>query len=209
MSEDGATTLLQVRERLDLRAPFEADDVPLSRASVALVLREREAHLELLFIRRAENEHDHWSGHIAFPGGRVDSSDAGPRHTAERETAEEIGIVLSPADRLGRLDDLLGRSRSIVVSAFVYGLSEEHALVPNHEVAEAFWMPLTDLLDPERHVKRSFSYQGNQLDLPAIRVLDAAEPDAPLLWGLSYRFLELLMTQIGRAIPSMPWQEDL
>ncbi|MBW2229138.1 MAG: CoA pyrophosphatase [Deltaproteobacteria bacterium] len=209
MSGDGATTLEQVRERLDLRVRFKADDPALGAASVALILRERGGDLELLFIRRAEKEGDHWSGHIAFPGGRLDAADSGPRHTAERETAEEVGIVLEPADRLGRLDDLRGQSRSIVVSAFVYGFSDERDLLLNHEVAEAFWIPLVELLDPGRHVKRSFHHLDRELDLPAIRVLDDAGPEAPLLWGLSYRFLDLLMLNIARAIPSMPWREDL
>jgi hypothetical protein len=58
-------------------------------------------------------------------------------------------------------------------------------------------------------VKRSFQHLDRELDLPAIRVLDDAGPESPLLWGLSYRFLDLLMLSIARAIPSMPWREDL
>ena len=41
----------------------------------------------------------------AFLTGRVDAADGGPRHAAEREVREEVGLDLSGAQRLGRLDD--------------------------------------------------------------------------------------------------------
>src|SRR5688572_28899501 len=65
-------------------------------AAVAAVLHEPgEGHPELLFIERAEHPLDPWSGHMAFPGGRVDPGDPGPRHAAERETLEEVGLDLA------------------------------------------------------------------------------------------------------------------
>jgi hypothetical protein len=30
---------------------------------------------------------------------------------------------------------------------------------------------------------------------------------SPALWGLSYRFLELLMDRVGRPIPAMTWAD--
>lgn len=206
MAPQGATSFAQIGQRLELRAPSTSQEDVQNRAAVAMVLRERNDDLELLFIRRAELEDDHWSGDIAFPGGRVEARDAGAREAAERETAEEVGLAIGPANGLGRLDDLRGRSGSIVVSGFVYGMRDDRPLVPNHEVREAFWMPLPELLDPARFVTRTFQHGHEELELPAIRLLD--EP-APVLWGLSYRFLDLFMTLIGRAIPSMPWRSDL
>ena len=63
-----------------------------ARAAVAMVLRPAAGGAsEVLLIERAEKPGDPWSGHMAFPGGRLDPSDPDPRFTAERETFEEVG----------------------------------------------------------------------------------------------------------------------
>lgn len=49
------------------------------RAAVAMVLRGDPARPEVLFIESAEHPLDPWSGHMVFPGGRVDPEDNGPR----------------------------------------------------------------------------------------------------------------------------------
>jgi len=160
----------------------------------------------VLLIRRARAEGDPWSGHVAFPGGRVDPSDGGLQPAAERETREEVGLDLSGAEPLGRLDDLAGRATPIVVSAFVYALEVEPPLRFSHEVADAAWVPFSRLLDPTHHRVESFDYHGHPLEVPAI---DAGVGSGPPLWGLTYRFLELLLGRLGHPLPVMPWREDL
>jgi 8-oxo-dGTP pyrophosphatase MutT (NUDIX family) len=172
------------------------------RAAVALVLRGGAPHAlgrapELLFIERARHPLDPWSGHMAFPGGRVDPGDLGPRAAAERETHEEVGLSLAGAGRLGQLDDLEGRHAGrrlpLVISAFVYHVAQPAPLVPNHEVEEAFWVPLDRLLDPAHHVEHP-TWAG----YPGIRV---GEPERHLVWGLTYRFLELFLARLGHPLP--------
>src|SRR5262249_28795811 len=83
---------------------------------------------------------DPWSGHMAFPGGRVDPGDADARAAAERETLEELGLSLEGAERLGQLDDLNAGIRLVaplVLSAFVYRLDARAPLPPNHPGAGA------------------------------------------------------------------------
>ena len=63
---------------------------------------------ELLFIKRAFNPKDKWSGHVAFPGGRVQKDDPDFLSCAIREVQEEIGIELNKKENflyIGRLDD--------------------------------------------------------------------------------------------------------
>ena len=175
-------------------------------ASVALVLYPQADDCALLFIQRREHPDDPWSGHSAFPGGRIDPCDRDARAAAERETLEEVGIDLMPARHIGRLDDLTGRSASLVVSAFVYALDSTVPVTPNYEVADTRWMPLREIEAEERQVERDFTYREHTLALPGIRVFD---PPALPLWGLSYRFLELFMQAQGRSIPPMPWDESL
>jgi len=202
-------TLDEIEARLSVVAP-RIDTKPVKMcASVALVLREVGSDLEALFIRRAEHESDPWSGHLAFPGGRLDADDADARRAAERETIEELGVDLSDESRskyLGRLSDVLGHAESIRVSAYVYGLSGAPSLRPNHEVRDVFWSPLHHCTDPRRQSERKFSYLDVSMSLPTIRLLE--DEAAPVLWGITYKFLDEFMSTIGRPIPFMPWERD-
>ena len=78
------------------------------RAAIAAIFRVHPSTGEeqVLFIRRAVNSNDPWSGNVALPGGRQDASDNGDDEaTAMREAREEVGLDLSADgwDRLGRL----------------------------------------------------------------------------------------------------------
>ena len=97
-----------ITRRLAVREPTLIEDPEHRRAAVAMILRDRPGGPEVLFIERARREGDPWSGHMAFPGGRVDPTDDGVRAAAERETLEEVGIPLRGATTLGRLDDKAG-----------------------------------------------------------------------------------------------------
>lgn len=172
-------------------------------ASVALVLREgRDRGAEILFIERVEKEGDPWSGHMAFPGGRIDLPGETAEQAAVRETLEEVGLSLAAGERLGRLDDLegrhAGRPSGMVISAFAYHLPKPGALVRQEsEVREAFWVPVRELLSPTRRVRRAFRGTG-PFEFPGIVV---GEPDRHVVWGLTYRFLEVFFRALGRPLP--------
>jgi 8-oxo-dGTP pyrophosphatase MutT (NUDIX family) len=159
-------------------------------AAVALVLEETPHGLNVLFIQRAANEKDYWSGQIAFPGGRTEPFDASPRDTAERETREELGLDLAAARYLGRLSDIAPGSLQLVVSCFVYGVERHPELQPDRrEVANAFWLPLSELDNPARRSRVEFIFRGRLRRFPAVRI---SEKEGSLLWGLTYRLLRNL-----------------
>jgi 8-oxo-dGTP pyrophosphatase MutT (NUDIX family) len=205
MSEMMARTLDAIEARLAASSPvLDVKDVRMA-AAVALVLREVDGDLEALFIRRAEHDGDPWSGDLAFPGGRIDPEDADAQAAAERESREELSLDLSGARRLGRISDVLGHAESIRVSAFVYGIEGDPKLVPNYEIAEAFWSPLAHSTAADRQEMRDFTYADVVSRLPTIRLLE--DPRAPVLWGITYKFMDEFMTKIDRPIPFMPWVE--
>ena len=65
----------------------------LRRAAVAMILRDEGGEAQILMIKRAARDGDPWSGHMAFPGGRMEKEDQSLRETAIRETFEEVGLI--------------------------------------------------------------------------------------------------------------------
>ena len=98
----------EVRSAFAQHTPEIVSDPPKRRAAVAIVLSDSSSELQVLFIERASREVDPWSGHMAFPGGRVDDTDESPQAAAKRETFEEVGLSLAGCELLGQLDDSPG-----------------------------------------------------------------------------------------------------
>ena len=181
-------------------AYLSSDDVP--RASVAAVFAESpQGGTRLLFIERARQDGDPWSGHLAFPGGRVEAGDADSRATATRETWEEIGLDLGKhATWIGQLDDLEGPtpSRMITVSNHAWWLdSQDVKFDLNHEVEDAFWMDLDHLVDPDKHFDYSYPLRPG-FDYPAIDL------NGRVLWGLTLRLIDALFERLEHPLPGRP-----
>jgi 8-oxo-dGTP pyrophosphatase MutT (NUDIX family) len=169
-------------------------------AAVAIVLSGAAADPSVLFIERAMRAGDPWSGHMAFPGGRVDDDDESIRFTAERETHEEVGLDLSSAECLGRLDYQGGRragaASGVLIASFVYHLESPGALLPNHEVEEAMWVRFSDLLDPANKVDYPYRGQGGPFDGIVV-----GHPQRHIVWGLTRRILRSLLELMGEPLP--------
>ncbi len=173
-------------------------------ASVAMVLRPSAAGAEALFIERSKKPWDPWSGQMAFPGGRHDDTDRDLRHTAERETVEEVGLSLDGTRLVGRLDDQTGQragqGRQLRIAAFVYELAAGtgNDLVLNYEVAEALWVPLVWFEDPARVIDyRHPPYP--EVSFPGVVVGD---PERHIVWGLTFRFLAAFFEILDRRFPA-------
>lgn len=193
-----------IRQALDNHRPRLAEHAEFPqhrRAAVALLLREHRQQPEVLYLLRARHEDDPWSGDIGFPGGHIDANDAHPRGAAERETREELGIDLSAAPCLGRLDDIAGAHLPIIVSCFVYHLPADVVPQVNHEVVETFWVPLQHLCDSRNHLTTTVRFRDETLQRPAIDLLG---PGRTVLWGITYRLTVQLLTLLDRPIPDTP-----
>lgn len=179
--------------------PLEGMSEPGARAAVAAILRERPGAeaAELFFIQRAEHPKDPWSGHIAFPGGRHEPSDASLLDTAIRETREEVGLDLTRAELVGRLPDVPAFSRSkrgrLVVTPWVFAMRGEPEVTPNEEVQSVIWTPFSTLARGEGRGTYAFTYEDKPYELPCIRL----EPGQKVLWGMTYRMLETMLEALG------------
>ena len=187
-------TFDEIQHRLTLSQPTLPSPDQRTHASVALILREAASDLEILFVERAAREGDPWSGHLGFPGGKVEEGDESARLAAERETREEIGLDLADARYLGRLSDIAGVRLPIQVSCFVYGTEEAAPLCLSEEIRDTFWVSLADLVDPECRMIRTLPFRGELLQEPAIRL---PRSDKPLLWGLTHRLVMQFLQILG------------
>lgn len=164
--------------------PESEEEPPV--AAVAIIINPNDRGGSLLFIKRTERRGDPWSGQIAFPGGRKSPTDNGLVDTAVRETGEEVGIQLSGHELLGHLPIVTTRSLRMRVLPFVFQLKSTVSICVGAEVAEVFWVPLSDLgrLEVESREVRvdegtlsadSYVYQGH------------------VIWGLTFRIINLLL----------------
>ena len=131
------------------------------RAAAVLVPVVARTQLTMLFTLRTAHLPSH-AGQIAFPGGKVDPTDADPVATALREAEEEIGLDRRFVEPLGFLDTYrTGTGFGIVpvVALVAPGFSLQ---LNAHEVADAFEVPLAFLLDAANHQRHARLWQGRQ-----------------------------------------------
>ncbi len=187
-------TIDDFRAALASHSPHDiAEFDGMSRAAVAAILRQGRDGVEILFIHRAEDPRDPWSGHMAFPGGRVDPGDDGRLDAALRETREEVGLDLQEAGGLiGRLSDVraIGRGRPLkmVITPFVFTLSSMPELVTNHEVETVVWVPVSFLTDHENRETMTYRREDLSYELPCYRYRDH------LIWGLTLGMVDDLLS---------------
>jgi 8-oxo-dGTP pyrophosphatase MutT (NUDIX family) len=158
------------------------------RAAVALVLRDAPVGLELLFIRRADDPRDPWSGQIAFPGGRFEPRDRDLEATSVRETLEETHLDLGLHGRaLGPLDEVQAMARmqrlDLAISPFVFRLTGPGEASAGHEVGSVHWIGLDALRHEGARSVMEYAQDGAAVQLPCLRLGEV------VIWGLTYRIL--------------------
>lgn len=138
------------------------DESARLRAAAVLVpiVLEREEP-QVLLTRRTEHLTDH-AGQIAFPGGRVEPQDAGPREAALRETREEIGLAPKHIDIIGQLDIYVTRTGFEVTPLVALVRPPFDLKADPFEVAEIFEVPLAFFLNDGSREIHSRQWRGEE-----------------------------------------------
>ena len=182
--------LPSIRQRLlQFQGEIHQPNANTRQAAVAVILRDTDDGLEILFIKRSEKPGDPWSGHMAFPGGHLDPEDDTLHHAAIRETSEEIGLDLTAGDYLGALDhhraNPRGRQLDMLIAPHVFVIEGNPQFTPNYEVDEVVWAPMARMLSNELHDTETKPMAGTPTVFNGYRL-----SGGHFVWGLTYRMLK-------------------
>ena len=155
-------------------------------AAVAVIIKSSQSTSSLLLIRRTERSGDPWSGQIAFPGGHRAPADRSFLETAIREADEEVGISLRAHTMLGVLPPVHAHTHRIRVAPFVFQLKGRVKLRPNREVADAFWVPVNELVH-SKVVRSKVRIEKCE------RTVDSYIVGENVIWGLTFRIIRILL----------------
>lgn len=197
----------QVRQRLAAWQHHTPDANGLRRAAVAMVLTDEGHGADLPGMPR----HDRWSeeaaiivtrraltlrahaGQFALPGGRIDEGETAEQ-TALRELREEVDLVLTPADIIGRLDEVTTRSGYVITPVLMW-TGRAEGMQPNPgEVASIHRVPLTELLRADAPMLTPM--EGDDEGVPVLRMPVGSGWIAAPTAAMLYQFREACL--LGR-----------
>ena len=161
------------------------------RAAVLIPIVTHPSGLTMLLTRRTNHLHHH-PGQISFPGGGMEAGDFSPEATALRESVEEIGLASDRVEVLGRLS-IYQTVTGFDVYPVVGLVTPPLALtLDSFEVAEAFEVPLSFLLDARRYYEESVGYEGT------VRRYFVIDYGVYRIWGATAAMLRMLAISLSR-----------
>ncbi|MDZ4146567.1 MAG: CoA pyrophosphatase [Burkholderiales bacterium] len=134
------------------------------------------------------------SGQIAFPGGKVDATDADARATALREAQEEVGLAAKYVEVIGTLPVYVTGTAFIVTPVVALVQPDYELQINPHEVDDAFEVPLDFLMNPANHHRHAVEWEGLRREWFSMPYRNGDEDR--FIWGATagmlrnfYRFL--------------------
>lgn len=165
-----------------------AREQPIRPAAVLIPVVDRPEPTVLL-TQRSPNLSSH-AGQIAFPGGKIDVTDASPLDAALREAEEEVGLDRSFVDPIGYLD-VYGTAFGFRILPTVARVRPGFTLRINAgEVDDAFEVPLAFLMDPANHQLHSKEFRGMERSYYAMPFAER------YIWGATAGILRVLYERI-------------
>ncbi len=169
------------------------EENPSHRLSSVLILLypDKQHDLCTIFIERPLDNSIH-SGQIAFPGGKMDDTDADAAHTALRETEEEIGISQSDVTLIGTLSQLFIPASNFLVIPYVGMMQTIPRFMPNpEEVRSLIPVHMVTLLSLEKSEKQFPTSYGNLM-------APYYDLDGHAIWGATAMMISEFRVMMGR-----------
>lgn len=176
-----------VRERMFARRE------PAEASVLIPIVQHRGGRPGVLLTQRTAHLSTH-SGQIAFPGGKMDATDADATATALREALEEVGLAAEHVDVIGTLPVYV-TGTAFIITPVVALVSPDYRLQINpDEVDDAFEVPLDFLMNPANHHRHAIEWEGTRREWFSMPYQDGDKER--FVWGATagmlrnfYRFL--------------------
>jgi 8-oxo-dGTP pyrophosphatase MutT (NUDIX family) len=166
----------------------------LRPAAVLVPLIDRAEGMSVLLTQRTAHLSAH-AGQISFPGGRMEESDADAIATALRETEEEVGLPRDKVSVIGRLDTYV-TGTGFEITPIVGIIEPGYTLtIDPYEVAEAFEVPLSYVLDRRNHNRQDRESAGR------VRVFYVLPYEGRNIWGATAGMLVNLADVLNAEAP--------
>lgn len=146
-------------------------------AAVLVPVIDRDEPTVLLTIR-TQDLASH-AGQVAFPGGKIEPKDESPVAAAMREAKEEVGLAPALIEPLGYLDLYLTFSGFRILPTVARVRPDFMLNLNPGEVTEVFEVPLSFLMTPANHQRRSREWKGIEREYYAIPFGDR------YIWGIT------------------------
>ena len=162
----------------------------LRPAAVLIGITDPDTNPKVILTKRAAALKHH-PGQIAFPGGKVDPTDADARAAALRESHEEIGLLPQHAQIIGSMP-VHDTVTNFQIKPFVAIIDPAfRAKAEPGEVDEVFTVPLSHLLNLQNYIIEYRLWQGHRRYYYTV-------PYGPYyVWGATARMLRGLAEQVN------------
>ena len=172
--------------------PFGRPPIP---AAVLIALIRRPEGYTVLYTERSPDLRAH-SGQVAFPGGKVDATDADVAAAALREAFEEVGLEREDATVIGFMPTYF-TGTNYLITPVVATVEPSGPFIPNPgEVHSVFEVPLQRIMSPQTYGE--FRIERDGVEHRTWRI----DHDGHRIWGITAnitrRFRDLTM---GEALP--------
>jgi nudix motif 8 len=127
---------------------------PSSAVLAPFILDDAKQYLEKLVVTQRSKTMKSYSGHISFPGGRIDEQDNSLEECALRETNEEIGIDSTNFEIVGMSNSTFTKSKEELIAPYV-GLIKNDAIgkakININEVESLHVIKVSELLKADNY----------------------------------------------------------
>ena len=164
---------------------FEKINPKLAAVLMLIYSKNKQAHLVLILRNNYDGVH---SAQVAFPGGKVEKTDASYQETALRETFEEIGIADNQIEMIKDFSEIYIPPSNFKVYPFLGISKNELQFLPSpREVAKIIELPIAVFLDDLILENKTIATAYNQqLNVPGFNI------DNHFVWGATAMILNEL-----------------
>ncbi|MFD0915774.1 NUDIX hydrolase [Pseudahrensia aquimaris] len=183
-------------DRLNPGDREEFMDRDFKHAAVLIPVIDRGDDAHVLLTQRAEHLSSH-KGQIAFPGGKIDPGET-PEEAATREAWEEVGLNDNAVQLIGTFGDYYSGSGYRITPVAAKVRPDYEMVINEDEVASAFEVPLSFLMDRENHRIESLTWKERERHFFAMPFMDESvnPPVERRIWGVTAGIIRMVQERV-------------